>query len=100
MWRNFSGESAEEKTAENEGSDAGDRSPSQLATKYDGLKICQDLYDDLKPYFEAICERQDPPWDVDKAFPAPPGMDKVRQLRIKTQERHRDASPGARDFSE
>ncbi|MFQ5590831.1 MAG: hypothetical protein ACE5HE_06700 [Phycisphaerae bacterium] len=40
-------------------------------------------YDRLKPYFEELCARQDPPWNVELAFRLPPGMDEFRRQKLK-----------------
>ena len=64
------------------------------------LKVRQDLYNDLLPYFRQLCESREPAWDVDKAFPLPPGMDKTQKQPPTTRERTRDASEGSKDFNQ
>ena len=39
------------------------------------------LYDFVAPALRRQCDRADPKLDFDKAFPAPPGMEQVRQER-------------------
>ena len=49
------------------------------------LEQRQMVFDHLYPYFERLCEIQQPPWAVPRAFPQPPGMDAFRQKEIKTR---------------
>jgi hypothetical protein len=62
------------------------------------LTIRQHTYETLQPYFVELCERHDPPLDVDRAFRAPPGWDKAAEQPMKTRERERNASEGTKDF--
>jgi hypothetical protein len=39
-------------------------------------------YDHLLPNFQGICDAQDPPWTLERAFPEPPGMKEFRELLI------------------
>ena len=48
------------------------------------LRQRQSAYDELLPYFQAICERQNPPWDPTIAFDEPPGMSRFRQEETNT----------------
>lgn len=43
------------------------------------LRQRQDTYDQLSAYFERLCEALQPPWDVARAFPQPPGMEEYRR---------------------
>ncbi len=63
------------------------------------LEVRQDVYDDLLPLFQELCEFEG--WDVDKAFRIPPGMEEARKRRPKEREPVRDVdSEGTRDFSQ
>lgn len=42
-------------------------------------EVQQSTYDQLRPLFEAVCDRQEPPWDIGLAFPEPPGMEAYRR---------------------
>jgi hypothetical protein len=56
-------------------------------------------YDQLSPYFARLCESLDPPWDVNKAFPPPPGMEEFRKQEIHYRDEAREeegVSPGTR----
>lgn len=57
-------------------------------------------YDRLEPYFKELCSAQDPPWDPDKAFPEPPGMDAFRKQKIeyRAPARIEGVDQGERDF--
>lgn len=44
----------------------------------------QTVFDALRPFFDRLCEAQNPPWAVERAFPEPPGMDVFRSRRIET----------------
>lgn len=43
------------------------------------LQTRQAVYDDILPYVKAACEQHDPPYDVDKMIPVPPGMEEYRK---------------------
>ena len=55
-------------------------------------------YDGLAPYFERLAAAQDPPWDVTKAFPEPPGMAEFRQTDpdYRSPDRPKDVEQGQR----
>jgi hypothetical protein len=44
----------------------------------------QTAYDGLRPFFEKLCDAQDPPWAVERAFPEPPGMEEFRKGEAET----------------
>jgi len=44
----------------------------------------QMVYDRLRSYFQKLAENQNPPWDVDRAFGEPPGMEEFRKTEIET----------------
>lgn len=50
-------------------------------------------YDTLLPYFERLCETQDPAWDIKKAFAEPPGMEEFRRTELRL--RHTNDDEGA-----
>jgi hypothetical protein len=50
----------------------------------------QMTYDQLSPYFARLCESLDPPWDVNKAFPPPPGMEEFREQQIRYRDQARE----------
>jgi len=54
--------------------------PLFKARLWKNLRLEQRLmvYDRLRPYFVELCERQNPPWAVDVAFNAPPGLEEYR----------------------
>lgn len=56
------------------------------------------VHDGLRPLFERLCDAQKPPWDVELAFPIPPGMDEFRLRRMDTVgvPRKEDAEQGER----
>jgi hypothetical protein len=59
----------------------------------------QMTYDQLSPYFARLCESLNPPWDVNKAFPPPPGMEEFRKKEIRYRDEAREEegiSPGTR----
>lgn len=62
------------------------------------LTIRQHTYEKLRPYFDQLCARYDPPLDVDRAFRPPPGWEEAREHEMKTRDRERDASEGTKDF--
>ncbi len=43
----------------------------------------QMVWDRSRPYFERLCESQDPAWSFARAFPQPPGMEGFRKTEIK-----------------
>lgn len=43
------------------------------------LEQRQMTYDHVLPYFQRLCEEQDPLWDVALGFPKPPGMEAFRK---------------------
>ena len=43
------------------------------------LRFQQMCYDRLRPYFERLCDAQDPKWKVELAFEGPPGMEAFRK---------------------
>ncbi len=45
-------------------------------------EVNQLAYDHMLPYFERLCEVQDPPWDVNVAFEEPPAMEEFRKREI------------------
>jgi hypothetical protein len=63
------------------------------------LKVRQEVYDGLLPYFTDLCEKNDPPLDVTRAFRVPPGMEDARKQPVETRERQRDVSEGTKDFT-
>jgi hypothetical protein len=61
------------------------------------LEARQRTYDRMLPTFEAICKAQDPPWDIDKAFAEPKGMDEARKKGVDFIGRRReDVQQGTR----
>ena len=48
------------------------------------LEQRQMTYDQLRPVFDRLCEGQDPPWSLRRAFPEPPGMAEAREWDIET----------------
>lgn len=46
------------------------------------LKVRQSTYDALRPYFEKLCESQDPPWSIAAGFPEPAGIEAYRKRDI------------------
>jgi hypothetical protein len=36
------------------------------------------IYDHLSEYFAELSAEHDPPWDINEAFPEPPGMEEFR----------------------
>ncbi len=44
----------------------------------------QMAYDNLRPLFEKLSDAQKPPWEVDRAFPEPPGMEEFRLKKLET----------------
>lgn len=63
----------------------------------ESLELCQMVYDRLAPYFQKLCETQDPPWDVKIAFPEPPGMAEFRlrgTIDFRGDPRRKDAEEG------
>lgn len=42
----------------------------------------QIVFDRLQNYFEKLCEKRDPPWDVLRAFPEPAGMEEFRKKSV------------------
>jgi len=61
--------------------------------------LCQMVYDRLAPFFQKLCESQDPPWDVTIAFPEPPGMAEIRlrdAMDSRGAPRRKDAEEGER----
>ena len=42
-------------------------------------ELRQMTYDLLHPFFEKLCNAQQPPWSVERAFPEPPDMDGFRK---------------------
>ncbi|MCH7734100.1 MAG: hypothetical protein IH961_02675 [Chloroflexi bacterium] len=62
------------------------------------LQQCQMTYDRLRPYFERLCDAQDPPWDMTVAFSEPPGMEEFRKTEIETRgaPRREDVEEGER----
>jgi|CXWL01.1.fsa_nt_gi hypothetical protein len=55
-------------------------------------------YDGLAPYFERLASAQNPPWDLTKAFPEPPGMAEFRQTDpdYRSPDRPKDVEQGER----
>lgn len=47
-----------------------------------GVEQRQLTYDRLLPYFEKLCERQNPPWSVAAAFAEPPGLEEFRKTHL------------------
>ncbi len=60
------------------------------------LRTRQMIWDDVAVFLEALCDQQDPPWDVKKAFPEPVGM---AEYRLDPEVGRREAGPD-RDVSE
>jgi len=61
------------------------------------LEARQMSFDKLLPTFKTICEAQTPPWDVQRAFPEPPGMEAARKRKIDFIGRRReDVQQGTR----
>ena len=61
------------------------------------LRERQMIYDHLKPYFDRLCDAQQPAWDVNRAFAEPPGMEAFRELDIDyVGERREDLEQGER----
>lgn len=58
--------------------------PLAKARLWDGLPIEQRqlAYDRLQPLFVKLCESRDPPWDVQRAFPEPAGMEEFRKKSV------------------
>lgn len=54
------------------------------------LEQRQQVYDRLRPYFEALCAAQTPEWDPAAAFPEPPGMEEARQREIESRGRRQE----------
>ncbi len=48
------------------------------------LRPRQSVYDELLPFFQAICERQRPPWDPTIAFDEPASMSDYRKQKVNT----------------
>jgi len=47
-----------------------------------GANLARMSYDHLSAYFERLCAALDPPWDVNVAFEAPPGMEEFRKRDV------------------
>jgi hypothetical protein len=61
------------------------------------LEQRQMVYDRLQPYFGRLCQAQNPPWAVGRAFPEPPGMETFREQEIEHRgERREDVEQGER----
>jgi len=60
--------------------------PLAKARLWNGLPLQQRqmVYDRVAPVFDRICEVQDPPWAVDRAFPEPAGMAEFRKTDVDT----------------
>lgn len=43
------------------------------------LATRQAVYDDVRPFVKDACDAHDPPYDVDKMLPPPPGMEEYRK---------------------
>lgn len=58
----------------------------------------QMAYDELLPVFTRICESQEPPWSLKKAFSEPPGMEEFRKndLQYRNPGRRKDVEQGKR----
>lgn len=55
-------------------------------------------YDELSPYFEKLCEAQQPPWALERAFTEPVGMEQFRRAGIERRNelQQEDAERGQR----
>jgi hypothetical protein len=62
------------------------------------LRQRQMAYDHLRPYFDRLCEFQQPPWNVLLAFTQPPGMGEFRKQAIEYSgpARRKDVEEGTR----
>ncbi len=62
------------------------------------LEQRQMTYDHLRPYFQRLCEEQNPQWDASLAFPEPPGMGEFRKEEIdyRGAPRRKDVEQGER----
>jgi len=58
----------------------------------------QMAYDELLPVYTRICESQEPPWLLRKAFSKPPGMEEFRKndLQYRNPGRRKDVEQGKR----
>jgi hypothetical protein len=64
-----------------------------------GLNARRRVYDRLLPFVVELCDKHDPPLDVNRAFPEPMGMEAFRAKQPKTRERSRgEVSEGTKDF--
>ncbi|RJP30482.1 MAG: hypothetical protein C4547_16655 [Phycisphaerales bacterium] len=53
----------------------------RLADEGDSKKIA---WDRIRPYLDHLCAAQSPPWNIEKAFPEPPGMEAFRESGVAT----------------
>ncbi|MEK7710533.1 MAG: hypothetical protein AAB341_01440 [Planctomycetota bacterium] len=55
-------------------------------------------YDMIRPFLVRMCEALNPPWDMNKAFPEPPGMEEFRKTDIdyRSPDRPKDVDQGER----
>jgi hypothetical protein len=60
------------------------------------LEQRQMVYDRLLPVFDKICQAQDPPWSLERAFPEPPGMEEYRRLQPEPSEPDKEIQEGTR----
>jgi hypothetical protein len=65
------------------------------------LRTRQMAWDECEAFLAKVCAQGDPPWDMAKAFPEPPGMDEYRANPVVERRREvQEVEEGAKDRSD